>query len=257
MAIANISIISMTGKLSSYFGGDAFRSTPIDIKELLSGKTSFRKEVFCEELYLKSMEFEVSVHDGNYEDTEVSEKAGSLVGRLFDVERCEEDEFDPLEVFDNVDQYTYEIYDMGRKHHEGILSENIFAIDSLMIYPEYRGKNVGTAAIHILADVIETQFNIKVGCFIIIPEPRYDAERESKPDETQYEHYKARCEEFWKRLGFESLDDSPYWYFNADMKMLVNGENPIEKKEEECPSYELVAGSATIYEFPYHNDNEE
>lgn len=254
MTIENISSISMMGKFSSYYGG-GFRSTPIDIKELLSGKTTFREDAFCEELYLKSIEFEVFIYDVNDEDYEFPEKAGVLVGRLFDIERCEEDEFDPLEVFDNVDQYTYEIYDMGRKHHEGILSDNIFTIDALMIYPEYRGKNVGTSAMHILADVIEAQYNLKVGCIILVPEPGYDAGKETKPDASQYEHYKTRCENFWERLGFKRLNDSPYWYHNADMKMLVNGEIP-EKTDQESPSYELVAESATIYEFPPRNDKD-
>ena len=252
MTMADISRISIIGRLSSYYDGD-FRSTAIDIKELLSGKTSYREEAFCEDLYLKSIEFEIFVHD---ENNEVHEKAGLLIGRLFDIECCEEDEFDPLEVFDNVDQYTYEIYDMGRKYHEGFLSQNIFAIESLMIYPEFRDKNVGTAAIHILADAIEAQFNLNAGCFIVIPEPAYDSEREAKPDEAQYEHHKARCKEFWKRLGFESLKDSPYWYFNLDMGMLVNGQDPSRKETGESRS-KLETESATIYEFPSRTDNKE
>lgn len=254
MSIANISSVSMIGKLSSYYDGD-FRSTTVNIKELISGKTSFREEAFCEELYLKSIEFDIFVHDEDDEGNEDTEKAGVLVGRLFDVERCNEDEFDPMEVFDNVDQYTYEIYDMGRKHHGGILGDNIFAIDSFMIYPEYRGKNVGTAVIHILSEVIEAQFNMKAGCFIVVSEPGYDPEREAKLDETQYEYYKIRCERFWKKLGFERLEDSSYWYFNLDMKMLVKGQNPKEKEEESCPK--LVAESAIIYEFRSNSDNNE
>lgn len=64
---------------------------------------------------------------------------------------------------------------------------------------------------------------MKVGCFIVLPEPAYDAEREAEPDETQYKYYRTRWESFWEKLGFESLGDSSYWYFNLDMKMLVNG----------------------------------
>jgi len=252
--IASISSVSLIGKLSSYYGGD-FRSTTVNIKELLSAKTSFREEAFCEELYLKSIEFDILVHDKDVEGNEETEKAGVLVGRLFDVERCNEDEFDPMEVFDDVDQYTYEIYDMGRKHHEGILGDNIFAIDSFMIYPEYRGKNVGTAVIHILSEVIEAQFNMKAGCLIVVPEPGYDAEREAKPDEAQYETFKIRCERFWEKLGFERLEDSSYWYFNLDMKMLVNGQNPADVEEKSYPK--LVAESATIYEFRSNTDNNE
>ena len=254
MTLANISSVSMIGKFSSYYGGD-FRSTTVNITELLSGKTSFREEAYCEELYLKSIEFDICVHDEDDYGNEDSEKAGVLIGRLFDIEHCEEDEFDPMEVFDNVDQYTYEIYDMGRKHHRGILSDNIFAIDSLLIYPEYRGKNVGTAVIHILSGVIEAQFNLKAGCFIVVPEPGYDAEREAKPDEAQYECYKIRCERFWEKLGFERLGDSSYWYFNLDIKMLVNSQTPAEKEEESYPK--LVAESATIYEFRNNSDNNE
>ena len=254
MTIANISSVSMIGRLSSYYGGD-FHSTSANLKELLSGETSYREEAFCEELYLKSIQFEIFVHDEDDDGNEDSEKAGELIGRLFDVERCSEDDFDPMEVFDNVDQYTYEIYDMGRKHHEGILSDNIFAIDSFTIYPEYRGKNVGTAVMHILSEVIESQFNLKAGCLIVVPEPGYDAEREAKPDEAQYECYKIRCESFWEKLGFERLEDSSYWYFNLDMKMLVNGQNPAEKEEESYPK--LVAESATIYEFRSNSDDNE
>lgn len=252
MTIRNISRISMTGKLSSTSGGD-FESTSINISELLSGKISFGEEASGEELYLKSLLFEVLVHD---EDSENHEKAGLLLGRLLDIERCEEDEFDPLEVFDSVDQYTYEIYEMGQQHHRGILSQNIFAIDSLMIYPEFRGKNVGTAALHILADLIEAQFNLEVGCFIVIPEPGYDSEKEAKPNEAQYKHLKARCEKFWQKLGFERIKNSPYWYFNLDLRMLVNGQDPLKKKPEE--SYpRLVTESATIYEFPSNTKNKD
>ena len=254
VTIANISSVSMIGKLSSYSGGD-FHSPTVNIKELLSGRTSFREEVFSEELYLKSFEFEIFVHDEDEEGNEETEKAGVLVGRLFNVDRCNEDEFDPMEVFDNVDQYTYEIYEMAGKYHGGILSENIFAIDSFVIYPEYRGENVGTAVIHILSEVIETQFNLKAGCLIVVPEPGYDAEREAKPDEAHYESNKKRCEIFWKNLGFERLEDSSYWYFNLDMKMLVNGQNPAEKEEESYPK--LVAETATIYEFRSNSDNNE
>lgn len=150
---------------------------------------------------------------------------------------------------------------MGRKHHEGILSDNIFAIDSFVIHPEYRGKSVGTAVMHILSEVLEAQYNLKAGCFIVVPEPQYDAKREPKPDETQYELYRSRCERFWRNLGFECLEDSPYWYFNLDMRMLVNGENPSEKEKEsernEKKSYpKLVAESATIYEFRPHSDDD-
>lgn len=254
VTIANITSVSMIGKLSSHYGGN-FRATTVNINEILSGKTSFREEVYCDELYLKSIEFDIFVHDEDDEGNEDTEKAGVLIGRLFDIEHCEEDEFDPLAVFDNVDQYTYEIYDMGSKHHGGILSDNIFAIDSFTIYPEYRGKNVGTAVIHILSEVIEAQFNMKAGCLIVVPEPGYDAEKEVKPDETQYQSYKIRCERFWEKLGFECLEDSSYWYFNLDIKMLVNGQNPVKKEEE---SYtKLVAESATIYEFPSNSDNNE
>lgn len=245
----------MTGKLSSYDGSD-FKPTAIEIKELLSGKVSFGEEATCEELYLKSLAFEILVYGEDSENSADHEKAGSLVGRLFDIERCEEDEFDPLEVFDTEDQYTYEIYEMGHQHHQGMLSQNIFAIDSLMIYPEFRGNNVGTAAIHILADLIEAQFNLEVGCFIVIPEPGYDPEKEAKPNKAQYEHYKSRCEEFWKRLGFEPIKNSPYWYFNLDLRMLVNGQDPLKKKTEE--SYpRLVTESATIYEFPSNTKDKE
>lgn len=258
MTRADISRISMIGKLSSYYGGD-FEYASIDIQELLSGKVSFGEEVTCKELYLKSLEFEVHVHGDNHENSADSEghaKAGSLTGRLFDIERCEEDEFNPLEVFDSEDQYTYEIYEMGQLHHQGILSPNIFAIESLMIYPEFRGKNAGTAAIHILAEVIEAQFNLGVGCFIVIPEPGYDPEKETKPNKAQYELSKTRCEEFWRRLGFERIKNSPYWYFNLDMRMLVNGQDPLKKKAEE--SYpRLVTESATIYEFPSTPKNKE
>ena len=253
MAIAKISSVSMIGKLSSYSGGD-FHSATVNIKELLLGRTSFREEVFSEELYLKPFEFMIFVHDEE-EENEETEKAGVLIGRLFNVDRCNEDEFDPMEVFDNVDQYTYEIYEMAGMYHGGITSENILAIDSFIIYPEFRGKNVGTAVIHILSEVIEAQFNLKAGCLIVVPEPGYDVEREAKPDEVQYESNKKRCEIFWKKLGFERLEDSSYWYFNLDMKMLVNGQNPAENEEESYPK--LVAETATIYEFRSNSDNNE
>lgn len=250
MAVKNISSVSMIGKLSSSYS-DNFHSSPVNIQELLSGETLFREDAFCEELYLKSLEFDIYVHD----DNEEFEKAGVLTGRLFDIERCEEDEFDPMAVFDSVDQYTYEIYYMGKNFHEGILSDNIFAIDSFIIYPEYRGKNVGTAVIHILSDVIEVQFNLKLGCLILEPKPRYDIEREEKPDENQYDFYQEKCERFWGRLGFKCFSDSPYWYFNLDMRMLVNGQNPIKKGDKS--DTKLVAESATIYEFKSSSNNKE
>ncbi|MFW6029969.1 MAG: hypothetical protein ACOCRO_06905, partial [Halanaerobiales bacterium] len=155
-----------------------------------------------------------------------------------------------LRVFENVDQYTYEIYHMGQNHHQGILSDNIFSIDSFIIYPEYRDKNVGTAVIHILSDVLAVQFNITVGCFILEPQPRYEDEREERPDEVQYEYYQEKCERFWSKLGFKRLDDSLYWYLNLDMKMLVNGQNP-EKGEN---TNSKVTDSATIYEFKLRSD---
>lgn len=230
----------MTGKLYSYTGGD-FRSTPVNIKELLSGETSFREEVYCEELYLKSIQFDIFVHELDKEGSVLTEKAGELIGRLFDIKRCYEDEFDPMEVFDSVDQYTYEIFDMGRKHHEGTMSENIFAIESLQILPEHRGKNVGTVVLHILTEVIEVQFNLKAGCLIVKPESRDDVE-----------YYNSKS--FWEKLGFKRLGDSNYWYFSLDMKMLVDGKNPAEK-EESYPK--LVAESATIYQFRSNSDNKE
>lgn len=183
----------------------------------------------------------IFLHEQDDEGNELTEKAGELIGRLFDVEQCYEDEFDPMEVFDSVDQYTYEIFDMGRKHHEGKLSENIFAIESLLIYPEYRGKNVGTAVLHILSEVIEVQFNLKAGCLIVAPKSSDDVE-----------YYQSKS--FWEKLGFKRLEDSSYWYFNLDMKMSVNGKN-LAEKEESYPK--LVAESATIYEFRSNTDKDE
>jgi hypothetical protein len=252
VTIRNITSVSMKGKLSSYYDGD-FHSTTVDIKELLSGKTSFREQAFCEELYLKSIVFEIFVHYKDENGNRETEKAGELFGRLFDVERCAEDEFDPLEVFDSVDQYTYEIYEMGRNYHEGILSDNIFAIDSFMIYPEYREKNIGTAIIHILSEVLEVQFNLKAGCLIVVPKVIYDAKKEPEPADSQYEELKSRCENFWVNLGFEIVE-APYWYFNLDMRMLVKGQIPGRKPEEKETYPKLVAESAIIYEFPSRSD---
>lgn len=254
MTIENITSVSLIGNLSSYYGGE-FRSTSINIKELLSGQTSFRDEAFYEELYLKSINFKIIVHDEDEEGNDEFEEAGELIGRIFDVERCDEDKFDPMEVYDNVDQYTYEIYQMGRKNHEGIISENIFAIDNFVIHPEYREKNVGTAVMHMLAEVLDAQFNSKVGCFIVVPEPKYDNEREAKPDETQYEIYRTKCVRFWEKLGFKCLEGSSYWYFNLDMRMLVNGQDPVEEEKECLPQPEVE--SAKIYEFRPRTDYNE
>lgn len=244
----------MIGKLSSYYGGD-FHSSTVDIKELLSGRTSFREEAFCEELYLKSINFDIFVHHVDEDGNVDTENAGELTGRLFDVERCTEDEFDPMEVFDNVDQYTYEIYEMGRKHHEGIVSDNIFAIDSFMIYPEYREKYIGTVVMHILSEVLEAQFNLKAGCLIVVPKIIYDAEREPGPKNSQYEQLTSRCENFWMNLGFEMVE-APYWYFNLDMRLLVKGQIPGQKVEEKESYPKLVAESATIYEFPSRSNGQ-
>ncbi len=170
MYLTDVTHISLIGKFSSN-QGDVW-STPINIKELLLGETSFIETVFPEELYLKSFEFEIFAHE---EGGENREKVGKLFGRFFDLEKCEEDEFDPLEVFDAVDQYTYDVYTLGEKYHKGIYSNNIFLIDSMIINPEYRNKKIGSSAICILADVIGIQYNLKVGCIILKPEPIYVA----------------------------------------------------------------------------------
>lgn len=251
MTIKNISSVSLIGKISSYYN-DEICSSPVDIQELLAGETSFIEEAVFEDLYLKTLEFDIVVHD----DYDNFKKAGVLIGRVFDIERCEENDISPLEVFDSVDQYTYEIYDMGQTYHEGILSENIFSVESFIIYPEYRNKNVGTAVIHILSDVIEAQFNVNLGCLILEPQPRYDAEREENPEKEQYEFNQEKCERFWDKLGFKRLNDSPYWYFNLDMRMLVDGQKLV--KEDEITDAKLVAESATIYEFkPRSKEKEE
>ena len=256
MTIENITSVSMIGKLSSYYGDD-FQSSTVDIKELLSGRASFREQAFCEELYLKAINFEIFVHYEDEDGKQDTDKAGELLGRFYDIERCSEDEFDPLEVFDNVDQYTYEIYELGCSYHEGILSENIFAIDSFMIYPEYRERNIGTAVIHILSEVLEAQFNLKAGCLVVVPKVIYDEKREPEPTDSQYKQRKSRCEDFWRNLGFEMVKH-PYWYFNLDMQMLVNGKTPSQTNEKSETYLKLVAESAMIYDFPSRsNDNKE
>jgi GNAT superfamily N-acetyltransferase len=252
MTIENITSVSMIGKLSSY-NGDDFQSSTVDIKELLSGKASFREQAFCEELYLKAINFDIFVHREDENGNRATDKAGELFGRFYDIERCSEDEFDPLEVFDDVDQYTYEIYELGCSYHDGTLSDNIFAIDSFLIYPEYRKKSIGTAVIHILSDVLEAQFNMKAGCLVVIPKVIYDKEREPEPTEFQCERLKSRSEDFWVKLGFE-MAKAPYWYFNLDMQMLVNGRLPGHANEERETYPKLVAESATVYEFPSGSD---
>ena len=255
MILENISSVSMIGKLSSYYDGE-FQASSVNIKQLLSGETTFREEAFCEELYLKSIQFDIYVHDEDEDGNNNTEKAGELTVRLFDIERCNEDEFDPMEVFDNVDQYTYEIYDMGRKHHQGIVSDNIFVIDSFVMYPDYRGKSVGTSVIHILSEVVEAQFNLKAGCLIVVPRPGFIAVKEPEPSESQYDKLQGKCESFWRNMGFEKLED-PYWYFNLDMRLRVKGEIPGERAQEKESYPKLVAESATIYEFRSRSDDEE
>jgi len=254
MTIENITSVSMIGKLSSYYGDD-FQSSIVDIKELLSGKASFREQAFCEELYLKAINFGIFVHYEDENGNRDTDKAGELFGRFYDIERCSDDEFDPLEVFDNVDQYTYEIYELGCSYHDGILSDNIFAIDSFMIYPEYREKNIGTAVIHILSEVLEAQFNMKAGRLVVVPKVIYDKKREPEPTDSQCEQLKSRCEDFWMKLGFE-MAKAPYWCFNLDMQMLVNGKLPGQTNEDRETYPKLVAESATIYEFPSCSDED-
>lgn len=247
MNSTDITHVSLLGKFSPYQG--ELWATPVNIKELLSGGTSFLEEVSPEEKYLKSFELEIIAHN---EELNEREKVGRLLGRLYNIDKCYEDEFDPMDVFDDVDQYTFDVYDIGKEHHQGIYSDNIFLIDSMIIYPEYRYKKVGSSTICILGEVIETQFNLKVGCFILIPEPEYDIEKEIKPDEAQYDNLKARCERFWDKLGFEPIGDTDYWYFNAENKIIVKEDGNYEKTGE----YESqsVAETAIIYEFPTGDD---
>ncbi|MFW6028738.1 MAG: hypothetical protein ACOCRO_00645, partial [Halanaerobiales bacterium] len=97
MAIESISGVSLRGKLSSYYS-DEFIPSPINIQNLLAGRTVYEEEVDFEELYLKTLKFDIIVHDEN----DNYEKAGVLIGRVFDIERCQEDGFPPLRVFENV-----------------------------------------------------------------------------------------------------------------------------------------------------------
>ena len=155
MILSNVTHVSLLGKYSPY-RGDLW-ATPINIEEIITGKVSFSEKLSPEEKYLKSFEFEIFAHDEEWNDIE---KVGSIFGRLFDIDQCNQDEFDPIDAFDVVDQYTFDVYNIGIKHHQGIYSHNIFLIDSMLIYPQYRNKKIGSSSICILAEVIETQFNL-------------------------------------------------------------------------------------------------
>ncbi|KNY30170.1 hypothetical protein [Pseudobacteroides cellulosolvens] len=216
MAEKNWKNISLKGKLESYCNGFG-QPVPININELLKGKTTFEENASPYEKYLVGISFDIVVHN---KDLSKEIIVGSIHGKYYDIEKCEKDDADIDEAFNDIDQYTFDIYNLPSDlegDEVSIISDNIFSIDSLYIEPEYRNNRYGTCAMLLLPNALETQFNRNVGYLITEPRPIYDPQKEDKNSNGECVFLEKKLIRFWEALGFKNKDS--LFYFNADYDM--------------------------------------
>ncbi len=222
--------LSLMGKLEPYGAGFS-EPIPINIADILKGKTTFDLSASESEKYLLGISFDIIASTSNYEDNKT---VGNLNGKFYNIEQAIEDNklTDVVSsVFDDIDQYTFDIYELVTKLQDELLYEtgempslcsNIFSIDNIYIEPEYRNNKFGSCTIILLSDYLKTQFNRQVGYFILEPIPRYKPEKEHEIDDCHPMFLEKKLNRFFNNLGFKPKGDYLYFNLNYDMQKIYN-----------------------------------
>ncbi|ACL77032.1 hypothetical protein [Ruminiclostridium cellulolyticum] len=232
--------LSLVGKLEPYGAGFS-EPIPINIKDILKGKTTFDLSVSEFEKYLVGISFDIIASTSDYAEHKT---VGYLNGKFYNIEQALEDNTltDVADnAFDDIDQYTFDIYELVTELQNELSYEpgempslcfNIFSIDNIYIEPEYRNNKFGSCAIILLSDYLKTQFNRQAGYFVLEPIPRYNPEKEHEIVDCQPVFIEKKLNRFFNNLGFKSKGDYLYFNLNYDMqKIYINKIKSLNKKK--------------------------
>lgn len=213
----NIDSINLIGHLHDY---DIGIMMPVTIKSLVSNKVKPGDDITPTNKYLPGIKFDIVVYD---EDLCEEEIVGEITGKYYDVDNAEYDDM-IAPAFDNVDQYTWDIYEtiaynknLRLKHCH---TKNIFSIDTFIINPNYRNLNIGTSALMLLKDALKIQFNRDIA--VIIAECCPIEYSKFEISELEWKHREKKLERFFTRLGFIKIDRYMIFDTSNDMQEIYN-----------------------------------
>ena len=157
------------------------------------------------------------------------EQVGHINARLIQTGRIVNDGASLFVVYDSFDQYFHDIYGelfdpendeftetLQRQFKELGSDSSILLIDDVEVFPSYRGKKIGLAAVHRLIDVFGAW-----DCLVIIPiyPPQFHTysndsvwKKKMRADlfAKDEEAARAKLEQYWSILGFQRVWDSRY-----------------------------------------------
>lgn len=180
-------------------------------------------------------EYVLEIH-GNIITTKVnpdieqdSQDIGYINARLIQMGRIMNNGASIFELYDSFDQYFHDIYGelfdpendeftetLQRQFKELGADNNVLLIDDVEVFPTYRSKRIGLAAVHRLIDVFGAW-----DCLVIIPiyPPQFYEHRDNTKWKKKLlidsfvkdeEAARAKLQQYWSILGFELIWDSRY-----------------------------------------------
>lgn len=238
-----IKYINLKGKLIS--DESQLSILPLEIEDYIKGTTDVKDN----SPYGKKINFEIVVYNEELSNEKV---VGEICGRFFDIQKIMMDEFIPEEIFDEIDQYTLDMYEGTNSDVSVGLRMNIYTIDSIFIKKEFRNMKIGSCAILMLEEMLKEQFNRKIGKFVISSEPIWYKE-EKEPDENELKQLKYKCNNFWRKLGFQygSLDNFMFFNTDFDMRKIYSMGGNVEL---DYSNYEILSLSNMKSIYTYYNN---
>lgn len=154
----------------------------------------------------------------------LSKPIGYIMGTLVNVRKANESGAELFYIFDSHSADAVVLYESISESDDLIddyvgIDENVFLLDSIFIYEEYRHKGYGTKALHMINFIITYSLDIPIGCIAVIPK----ALLESKQKHMLFElannpELDDLTKKFFINAGYRTIPGSEYMFINSDYK---------------------------------------
>ena len=155
---------------------------------------------------------------------------GFLRGTFYNLTGAYNAKINPVSIFDDIDQDSYDMYvalydqeeESLNSNYISCMSSNIFGIDRLFIEKEFRGKGIASFLIKNLQNLLSYTLNMEIGCFILNPVPleKQDNGLVEPTDNLRNDKLlNKKLVKFYSNLGFQQIENDRHMYFNTEFIM--------------------------------------